>query len=93
MSKRRSLRPRGFIVGIVVAALVGKAVYDQLQLPPEQRTWQGNVANIPYDFRIPTVERVIHNVWNKDTDQIFMPKVFGLGWDINFYPLVHPTKN
>ncbi len=92
MSKRKFMRPQNVIIGVVVAALAGKAVYDQLQMPPKERTWQGTVVGIPYDFRIPTVERIINNVWNKDTSRVFMPKVFGLGWDINVYALLHRVQ-
>jgi hypothetical protein len=73
-------------VGLI---LVGVAILDQLRQPPEQRTWQGHVFGIPYDFRVPTVERIRAKVWNKNTSQILMPHVFGVGWSINFHPLFH----
>ena len=41
-------------------------------------------------FRMPTVERIQAALWNKDTAQILVPQPFGVGWTINFYPLVHP---
>jgi uncharacterized membrane protein len=27
--------------------------------------------------------------WNKDTSQLLVPQAFGMGWAVNFYPLVH----
>ncbi len=76
-------------IGLLATILVIAAIGEQLRLPPEERTWQGKIMGIPYDFRWPTVERVREKVWNKDTSRILMPHVFGVGWTINFYPLLH----
>src|SRR5579859_1987754 len=76
---------------IIVIVLVALAVRDQLRLPPEERTWHGRIGGrIPYDFRIPTKERILAAFWNKDTSQILVPQPFGVGWTINLYPLLHP---
>ena len=76
---------------IVVIVLVTLAVRDQLRLPPEERTWHGRIGGrIPYDFRMPTIERMRAAFWNKDTSQILVPQPFGVGWTINLYPLLHP---
>lgn len=75
----------------VVIVLVGLAVRDQLRLPPEERTWHGRVGDvIPYDFRRPTLERILATYWNKESSQILVPQVFGVGWTVNLYPLFHP---
>jgi hypothetical protein len=76
--------------GISIGSLVGMAIAEQLRRPPQDRTWQGSVFNIPYDFRPPTLERVRDEFWNKNTSRIFVPHAFGMGWGINFYPLIHP---
>lgn len=89
-SKKRSAGPGDFIIGIVVLALMGMAIREQLQLPPEQRTWHGAYAGIPYDFRMPTLARFRAAYWNKDTSLILTPQFFGMGWSINFYPLINP---
>ena len=35
------------------------AIYQELRKPPEARTWNGKVAGVvPYDFRIPTLDRL-----------------------------------
>jgi hypothetical protein len=47
---------------------------------------------IPYDLRPPTVERLRETFWNKDTARVLVPQFFGLGWTINFYPLIHPPE-
>jgi hypothetical protein len=79
-----------FILWTLVAGLVGAAIFDQLRRPLEERTWQGQLGFIPYDFRLPTPERIREKLWNKDTPQVLTPHLFGVGWSINFYPLLHP---
>ena len=65
--------------GLVVAALI-----DQFRRDPEDRTWEGSVAGIvPYDFRMPTIERARSRWWNPEDERLFVPTVFGVGWTIN----------
>ena len=92
MAKRKNKQPRpGDVLTIIVlAALVGLAIREQLQMPPEERTWHGTLYGIPYDFRWPTVERLRAALWNKDTARVLVPQFYGMGWSINFYPLIHP---
>jgi len=72
-------------VKLVAFGLVVAAVIDQLRRDPEERTWEGSVAGIvPYDFRMPTLERARSRWWNTDDDRLFVPQVFGVGWTINF---------
>jgi hypothetical protein len=60
------------------------AIYQELKKPPEERTWHGRVAgSIPYDFRIPTFERVRDAYWAPESDRIFSDKVVGVGWAVN----------
>jgi hypothetical protein len=60
------------------------AIYQELRKPPAERTWQGKVAGVvPYDFRIPTPERLRRGYWDPDSDQIFSETVFGVGWGVN----------
>jgi hypothetical protein len=58
----------------------------------EKRTTgrHGKVAGIPYDTRPPTRERAKSTYWNSESTRLFPPKVFGLGWTINFYWIAHP---
>ena len=61
------------------------AIYQELKKPPEARTWNGKVAGtVPYDFRLPTLERLREAYWNPDSDQLFSDKVLGVGWALNF---------
>ncbi len=43
----------------------------------------GHVLGLPYDLRVPTSERVAERLWNPRDPRIWMPRVFGMGWDIN----------
>lgn len=64
-------------------ALVG-AIYQELRKPPEARTWHGKVAGaIPYDFRVPTFERLREAYWDPSSERIFSDKVVGVGWAVN----------
>jgi hypothetical protein len=60
------------------------AIYQELRKPPEDRTWHGKVAGVvPYDFRVPTVERIREAYWDPDRDEVFSEHVFGVGWAVN----------
>ena len=77
-------------IGAGVAGLVSAAIIEQVRRPTNERTWHGTILGFPYDFRPPTPEKLRNTLWNKDTSQIFLPHAFGMGWSINFYPLIHP---
>ena len=60
------------------------AIYQELRKPPEERTWHGKVlGSVPYDFRVPTVERLRDAYWSPETDRVFSDRVFGVGWAVN----------
>jgi hypothetical protein len=60
------------------------AIYQELKKPPEARTWNGKVAGtVPYDFRLPTLDRLRDAYWNPDSEELFSEKVFGVGWAVN----------
>lgn len=79
-------------LGIGATGLVGAAIVSELRRPADERTWQGTILGVPYDFRRPTPEKLRNTFWNKDTSKIFVPNAFGVGWFINFYPIVHPKS-
>ena len=61
------------------------AVATELQKPPDERTWNGEILGlIPYDFRPPTIERLRSRWWNPADPRLFTPRAFGVGWDVNF---------
>ena len=75
------------VLWLTIAASVA-AVIDQLRLPASQRTWQGEVFGVPYDFRPPTLGRIKSRWWNPDDSRLFTPRAFGVGWDINLHRLL-----
>jgi hypothetical protein len=71
-------------VKIVAFAFCVAAIVEQLRLPADERTWEGRVAGVvPYDFRIPTLERARSRWWNTQDERLFVPTVFGVGWTLN----------
>jgi hypothetical protein len=94
MSRKTILTPKNIMWSTLLALLVGVALREQLRLPPKERTWHGRIAGrIPYDFRVPTAQRIRATVWNKNTSEILVPHPFGIGWTINLYPLFHPETS
>lgn len=72
----------------VGVGLIAAAIYQELHGPPEERTWHGRIAGfVPYDFRLPTLERLREAYWKPDEPRIFTDRVLGVGWAINFYSL------
>jgi hypothetical protein len=60
------------------------ALYQELRKPEAERTWHGKVAGVvPYDFRLPTFERLRAAYWDPSTDVVFTDRVFGVGWAVN----------
>ena len=60
------------------------ALYQELKKPAAERTWQGKVAGVvPYDFRVPTIDRIRDAYWAPDKDVLFTEKVVGVGWAVN----------
>jgi hypothetical protein len=92
MARRQKKHPTlGDVMMLIgIAALMGLAIRQQLRMPPEERTWHGTLYGIPYDFRRPTIERLRETFWNKETARVLVPTAFGMGWSINFYPLINP---
>lgn len=60
------------------------AIYQELKKPAEERTWHGKVVGVvPYDFRVPDLERIRQAYWDPDSDVLFTEKVIGVGWSVN----------
>ena len=74
------------------AALIA-AIYQELRKPPAERTWHGKVVGvIPYDFRIPSVERMRAAYWDPASDRVFSDHVFGVGWAVNVPVLIRKLQ-
>ena len=60
------------------------ALYQELKKPAPERTWHGKVAGVvPYDFRVPDLQRLRQAYWDPDSDVLFTEKVVGVGWSVN----------
>ena len=90
MAKKAKKRIIRTAICVGVTSLISAAIVDQLRRPTDERTWQGTILGIPYDFRPPTPEKLRNTFWNEVNSKIFVPHAFGIGWSINFYPLIHP---
>lgn len=64
------------VIGVV-------AIVGELRKPAAERTWHGKVADfVPYDFRMPTAERLRETYWNPE-GPIISSKLWGVGWALN----------
>ena len=69
---------------LAVMALTAGAVAKELRTPSDQRQWHGELGGVvPYDFRLPTLDRIRAAFWSPDSDRLVSPQVFGVGWTVN----------
>jgi hypothetical protein len=62
------------------------SVVKELRTPKAQRTWHGVVLGfVPYDLRPPTPRRIKESVWNPASHSLFIPRVMGVGWNLNLH--------
>lgn len=77
-------RARARPLRVLAVAVTVAAVVRELRLPRDVRTWHGTVAGlVPYDFRMPTLERMRERLWSPQSRRLLMPTVFGVGWTLN----------
>lgn len=76
-----------FVMG-VAAGLSAAAIGQELAKAPEQRTWKGTIAGVPYNFRVDEWPDLANEFWNPESDRILMPHTIGLGWGVNFAALL-----
>jgi len=60
--------------------VLGAAVADALRTHRRHGVVLGVV---PYDFRVPTVERTRAHTWNPESTRVLTPTTFGVGWSVN----------
>jgi hypothetical protein len=81
------------MIQVATVTLTLVAVCQELEKPKEERKWQGTVVGVcPYNFHMPTVDRIKDAYWNPDDSRIFTPPVFGIGWAINFCSLLENMR-
>ena len=49
---------------------------------------QGKLLGMPFDWRKPTVARFKSRVWDPENPKLFVPKVYGWGYSVNFARLL-----
>jgi hypothetical protein len=59
---------------------------DELKAALWQRSsaFSGRVLGMPYELRLPTAERVALRLWDPLNPRVFVPRLFGFGWTLNF---------
>jgi hypothetical protein len=82
---------RWFTMG-VVTGLTAAAIGQELAKAPDQRTWKGTVAGVPYNFRFEEWSKIANEYWNPQSDEILAPHAIGLGWGINFAALAQRAQ-
>ena len=55
-----------------------------LEQPVDDSAPQGRFLGMPYDLRVPTTRRVTARWWSPADTRIIVPRVFGMGWTVNF---------
>jgi hypothetical protein len=81
---RREVGAFGWVMRTLVMGAVAAAIYKEMQLPKEKRTWHGQLLSfVPYDFRVPTPKRFVKAFWDPKADRLFNDQPFGVGWVIN----------
>lgn len=76
----------------VIAGLTAAAVGQELARSPEDRTWKGKVAGVPYNFRVPEWGEIANEYWNPASDKVLTPHAIGLGWGINLAAVVQRAR-
>ena len=71
--------PNAYAVGVLEA--LSDTQRDETDVGPQP---QGRVLGMPYDFRGASVDRIGSRLWNPADPRIFMPRLFGVGWTVNF---------
>jgi hypothetical protein len=81
---RNELGSLGWLIRTLTMAAIAGAIYKEMRLPAEERTWHGQLLGfVPYDFRLPTPRRMIDAFWNPRSPQLFQDQPFGVGWAVN----------
>ena len=49
------------------------------------RQSHGRFLRVPFEFRVPTPQRIRQRLWNPEDESIVTPQAFGVGWTLNLY--------
>ncbi|MDX6203931.1 MAG: hypothetical protein QOF82_2273 [Frankiales bacterium] len=76
---------------LLLLGIVAQAIIEQLREDKADRTWQGKVAGVPYDFRPPTPARIKKAFWAPE-EAFVTPHSPGVGWSVNLGRIVYEVK-
>ena len=86
---RSELGALAWLIRTALFAAVAGAIYSELRKPPEQRTWNGKLLGVvPYDFRLPSLERLRQAYWNLASPKVLTDRPLGVGWAVNIPTLL-----
>lgn len=89
--KRTSAISSAWRLALAIIGVI--AIIQELRKPSDERTWHGKVADfVPYDFRMPTMERLRSTYWNPE-GSVLPAKVFGVGWALNLGALTRMARD
>jgi hypothetical protein len=78
----------------LIWGLIAWAIITELRKPAEERQWHGRVAGVvPYDFRVPTIDRLRAALWDPSDKRLLKPNPFGVGWTVNLGRAVHVLRD
>ena len=77
--ERPGVRPLAVLRSVGAASIVDAIRTKQAE---------GRFLLVPYDFRVPTLQRIRDSLWNPDDPRLFPPRAFGIGWSVNLYHVV-----
>ena len=78
--ERPGVRPLAVLRSVGAAFVVATIVYAI-----RTKQAEGRFLLVPYDFRVPTLQRIRDSLWNPDDPRLFAPRAFGIGWSVNLY--------
>ena len=57
------------------------------------RQSHGRLLAVPFEFRVPTLDRLRQRLWNPDDPRVLTPNVFGAGWVVNVPRLMEIVRD
>jgi hypothetical protein len=82
------MRKLARLIKLLAWGCLGAAIVQELRTPAADRKWHGTVGGVvPYDFRVPSPEKLRDAWWNPD-GPLITETAFGVGWAINFARVV-----
>ncbi len=73
---------------ITTAVTVAAVVYAV-----RTRQSHGRLLGVPFEFRVPTLDRLRQRLWNPDDLRVLTPHVFGAGWVVNIPRLMEIVRD